>query len=224
MPPMPSILHDFLLIFIPLFVVIDPAGTLPVFLAITDRYPESQRRRVALRAATVAAATGVLFVFLGQATLRFLGVRFEDFQIAGGILLAILAIIDLLIPGKPAVDSVSLDPADRVGIVPLAVPLIVGPATMTTSLLLVNTYSKAYNDHFGAPWGQFFVAAMVCVALLINVGVLLLAMWHSGRITALVGRNTMAVVNKIVMILLAAIAVSLVRQGVVGIIRNPAGE
>jgi multiple antibiotic resistance protein len=221
---MPHVLHDFLLIFIPLFVVIDPAGTLPVFLAITDRYPEPQRRRIALRAATVAGATGVLFVFLGQATLRFVGVRFEDFQIAGGILLAILAIIDLLIPGKPAVDSISLDPADRVGIVPLAVPLIVGPATMTTSLLLVNTYSKAYNDSFGAPYGQFIVAAMVCIALLINVGVLLLAMWHSGRITALVGRNTMAVVNKIVMILLAAIAVSLVRQGIVGIIRNPAGE
>jgi multiple antibiotic resistance protein len=221
---MPPILHDFLLIFIPLFVVIDPAGTLPVFLAITDRYPEAQRRRVALRAASVAAATGILFVFLGQAVLRFLGVRFEDFQIAGGILLVILAIIDLLIPGKPTVDSSSLDPADHVGVVPLAVPLIVGPATMTTSLLLVNTYSQAYNQHFSAPWGQFIVAAMVCLALLINVALLLAAMWHSGRIAAFVGRNTMTVINKIVMILLAAIAVSLVRQGLVGIIMNPRGD
>ncbi len=220
---MPPILHDFLLIFIPLFVVIDPAGTIPVYLALTDRYAEGQRRRIAVRAATVAGATGVLFVFLGQATLRFLGVRFEDFQIAGGVLLAILAIIDLLIPGKPAVDQSARDPAEQIGIVPLAVPLIVGPATMTTSLLLVNTYSKAYNDHFGAPYGQAIVATMVCVALLMNVGLLLLAMWHSGRLTRLVGRNTMAVMNKIVMILLAAIAVSLVRQGIVGIIRNPSG-
>ena len=56
-----------------------------------------------------------------------------------------------------------------------------------------------------------------------QAAILLLAMWHSGRLAALVGRNTMAVVNKIVMILLAAIAVSLVRQGVVSIIRNPSG-
>jgi multiple antibiotic resistance protein len=220
---MPSILHDFLLIFIPLFVVIDPAGTIPVYLALTDQYQEAQRRRIAVRAATVAAATGVLFVLLGQATLRFLGVRFEDFQIAGGVLLAILAIIDLLIPGKPAVEQGTLDPADRVGIVPLAVPLIVGPATMTTSLLLVNTYSRTYNDQFGAPYGQMIVAGMVCAALLINIALLLLAMWHSGRLAELIGRNTMAVVNKIVMILLAAIAVSLVRQGVVSIIHNPSG-
>ena len=223
MPGMPSIIHDFLLIFIPLFVVIDPAGTIPVYLALTSQYPESQSRRIAVRASTVAAATGVLFVFLGQATLRFVGVRFEDFQIAGGILLAILAIIDLLIPGKPAVDSSSLDPAERIGIVPLAIPLIVGPATMTTTLLLVNTYSERYNTYFGAPYGQIVVSAMVCLALLINISVLLLAMWHSGRLAALVGRNTMAVINKIVMILLAAIAVSLVRQGIVGIIRNPSG-
>jgi multiple antibiotic resistance protein len=220
---MPEMLHHFLLIFIPLFVVIDPAGTIPVFLALTDRYPGAQRRRIALRAASVAGATGVAFVCLGQATLRFLGVRFEDFQIAGGVLLAILAIIDLLIPGKPAVEQTTLDPADRVGIVPLAVPLIVGPATMTTSLLLVNTYGRQYNANFGAPYGQIIVACMVCVALLMNVAILLLAMWHSDRLAALVGRNTMAVINKIVMILLAAIAVSLVRQGVVGIIANPSG-
>lgn len=216
-------LHDFLLIFIPLFVVIDPAGTIPVYLAITDQYPEAQRRRVAVRAASVAAATGVLFVFLGQATLRFLGVRFEDFQIAGGILLAILAIIDLLIRGKPAVDQTSLDPAEQVGVFPLGVPLIVGPATMTTSLLLVNTYSETYNHTFGAPYGQLIVSLMVCLALLINIALLLTAMWHSGRLTQLVGRSTMSVLNKIVMILLAAIAVSMVRQGVVGIIRNPSG-
>jgi multiple antibiotic resistance protein len=220
---MPQILHHFLLIFIPLFVVIDPAGTVPVYLALTDRYPGVQRRRVAVRAATVAGATGVAFVFLGQAVLRFLGVRFEDFQIAGGILLVILAIIDLLIPGKPAVEQTSLDPVERVGVVPLAVPLIVGPATMTTSLLLVNTYSKIYNEQYGQPWGQLIVEGMVCLALLMNVGILLLAMWHSDRLAQWVGRNTMTVINKIVMILLAAIAVSLVRQGVVGIMHNPSG-
>lgn len=217
---MPNILHHFLLIFIPLFVVIDPAGALPIFLAITDRFSQQQRRRIALRAASVAAVTGILFVVLGQMILWFLGLRFEDFQIAGGLLLLILAIIDLLIQGKPAVEEIAADPTQTVGVVPLAVPLIVGPATMTTSLLLVNTYSQAYNQHFGAPYGQAIVVAMVCVALVISIAILLVTLWHSNRIVALVGRNTMAVVNKIVMILIAAIAVGLIRQGIVGIIRD----
>jgi multiple antibiotic resistance protein len=218
-----KMVHDFLLILVPLFVVIDPAGSLPLFLAITGRYPPDQRRRIARRAATVAAATGVGFVILGQAVLRFLGLRFEDFQIAGGILLVVLAIIDLLIPGKPAVNSSAIDPAESVGVVPLAVPLIVGPATMTTSLLLVSAYSQEYNVRFTAPLGEIIVATMVCLALVINVTLLFVAMWHSDRIVAVVGKNAMSVMNKIVMILLAAIAVSLIRQGIVGIVQDPHG-
>jgi multiple antibiotic resistance protein len=62
---------------------------------------------------------------------------------------------------------------------------------------------------------------MVAVALLINLGILLLGMWYSKKITALVGRNTMEVINKIVMILIAAIAVSLIRQGIQGIMTSP---
>jgi multiple antibiotic resistance protein len=220
-----AILHDFLLIFIPLFVVIDPAGSIPIYLALTRHHSDEKRRRIAVRATVVAAITGLLFIILGQAVLRFLGLRFEDLQIAGGLLLVVLAIVDLLRHGKPAVDENARadDDLGAVGIVPLAVPLIVGPATMTTSLLLVNTYSKKYIDelHFGSPLGQVLVTAMVAVALLINLGILLLGMWYSKKITALVGRNTMEVINKIVMILIAAIAVSLIRQGIQGIMTSP---
>jgi multiple antibiotic resistance protein len=212
-----AFLHDFLMIFLPLLVVVDPAGTVPVYLALTGRHTASGRREIAVRATIVAAVTGVLFVVLGQAIFNFLGVRFADFQIAGGILLVVLALIDLLTPGKPAVDD-HASPTD--GIVPLAVPLIVGPATMTTSLLLVNTYSKPYGERFGALQGQVIVMAMVCVALLLNLALLLAAMWHADRLSALVGKNTMAVINKIVMILLAAIAVSLIRQGIVSIVQE----
>ena len=155
-------LHDFLLILLPLFVVMDPAGSLPVYVALTAQYTEEQRRRIAIRATAVAAVIGILFVVLGQAIFNFLGIQFADFQIAGGILLVILAVLDLLSPGKRAVNSAQVDPDASIAVVPLAVPLIVGPATMTTSLLLVNTYSKSYNEHFGAPLGQILVATMVC--------------------------------------------------------------
>src|SRR5262245_59359008 len=105
MPAMLSLLHDFAMIFVPLFVVVDPAGSVPVYLVLTNRLSEPQRRRVALRATAVAAITGVLFVILGQAVMGFLGIRFEDFQIAGGILVLVLALLDILSPGKPGVED-----------------------------------------------------------------------------------------------------------------------
>ena len=88
--------YDFVRIFIPLAVVIDPAGMLPVFLAITQRYTPSQRRRIAKRASLAAALIGVGFIAFGQLILGVMGVHFADFQIAGGILLVILCIIDVL--------------------------------------------------------------------------------------------------------------------------------
>ena len=211
--------HDFLLIFLPLFVVVDPAGTVPVFLAMTACCSEAQRRRIASRATLVAAATGILFIIAGQAIFSFLGIHFGDFQIAGGILVAILAIVDLLTPGKPAVnDKIQIDPAANLSVVPLAVPLIVGPATMATSLLLVNTYSPPYNDALGKPWGEFLVITMVCVALMVNLAILFAAMYRANRLAELIGKNTMEVINKIVMILLMAFAVSLIRQGIMSIV------
>jgi len=212
-------LYDFVRIFIPLAVVIDPAGMLPVYLAMTTRYTPEQRRRIAKRASWVATFTGVGFIAFGQLILSVMGVRFADFQIAGGILLVVLCIIDVLIPGKPAVNEhADSDPASAIGIVPLAIPLIVGPATMTTSLLLVNSYARGYEERFGAPWGAIIVATMVSAALVMNVLLLFIVMWHSDTLVRVVGKNVMMVINKIVMILLAAIAVSLIRQGVMSIV------
>ncbi|MEI8197632.1 MAG: MarC family protein, partial [Phycisphaerae bacterium] len=151
-----------------------------------------------------------------------LGVKFADFQIAGGILLVVLSLIDLLSRGKPAVDEDALleHPDSTIGVVPLAVPLIVGPATLTTSLLLVNTYSARYaiDPMYGPRWGPILVVGMVCGALILNLLVLFAAMWHSDYFVRIIGKQAMAVMNKIVMILLAAIAVSLIRQGVMSII------
>ncbi len=216
-----DILKDFLLIFVPLFVVMDPAGTIPVYLSMTERYSEKQRRRIAKRATVAAGLTGVVFVVLGQAIFKFLGVGFADFQIAGGVIVLILAITDLLTPGKPSVVDGPPEELDlTAGVVPLAVPLIVGPATMATSLLLVNTFSPKYVAMWGEGRGVLMVGAMVCLALLLNLVLLFIAMWHSQLLVRLVGKNTMAVMNKIVMILLAAIAVSLIRQGVVSIVHS----
>lgn len=216
-----NLLYDFCLIFLPMLVVIDPAGTLPLYLALTEKFTLEEKRAIARRATIVAGIVGVAFIVVGQGIFAFLGIRFADFQIAGGILLAVLAIIDLLSPGKPAVDEKAvLD--NTTGIVPLAVPLIVGPATLTTSLLLVNTYGARYaaDTHFGPKLGPLIVMGMVSAALILNLLIQFAAMWHSEFFVRIVGKQVMAVTNKIVMIVLAAIAVSLIRQGVMSIIAD----
>ena len=215
--------HDFLLIFIPLFVAVDTAGVLPLFLALTEHYPEARRRSIARRATVVAAVVGLVFIVVGQAIFTFLGIHFADFQIAGGVLLFLLSVVDLLSSrSKPAIDEHALleHPETTLGTVPLAVPLIVGPATLTTSLLLVNTHSPRYALWYGPSAGPILVETMVAAALVLNLVILFIAMWYSSYLVRLVGKNTMLVINKIVMILLAAIAVALIRQGITSIVKG----
>ena len=122
-----------------------------------------------------------------------------DFRIAGGILLLVLAIYDLLVPGKPAVDE-----RTTVGIVPLAMPLIAGPATLTTTLVLASRYGY---------WAT-------ALGLAVNFMLLLACLVTAGRIARAVGVNALGALSKIVMVFLAAIAVNLIRAGVMEAIRS----
>src|SRR2546423_2548301 len=121
----------FLPVFIPMFVAIDPFGMVPIFLAVTDGLSDECRRRVSFEAVLAATAIALAFMFAGRWLFDFLGITAADFKIAGGAILLVLAVLDLLITGKPAVHEPEI-----VGIVPLAMPLIAGPATLTTTLVL----------------------------------------------------------------------------------------
>src|SRR3990170_4103773 len=166
-------MSDFLHVFIPLFVSIDAFG-LVICLA---------------------------FMFLGDATFRFLGITADDFRIAGGILLLVLAVMDLLMVGKPSVHE-----NEMVGVVPLAMPMIAGPATLTTVLVLVKAEGLGY--------------AMTALSLSLNFSILLLALLASVKIAKVVGVNTLRAFSKLVMVLLAAIAVNFIRVGVTNVVRG----
>ena len=188
-----DLLRTFLATFIPLFVAIDPFGMVPVFIAVTDGMSAERRRRVSFEAVTAATVICLLFMFLGNSLFAFLGVRDYDFRIAGGVLLLVLAVYDLLIPGKPAVHE-----PETVGIVPLAMPLIAGPATLATTLVLAGRYG-----YFATAFG-----------LSMNFLLLLFALCASGWIARIVGVNTLRAISKLVMVFLAALAVNLIRVGV----------
>jgi len=189
-------IRTFFEVFLPLLVAIDPFGLIPVYLGVTaDRTPE-QRRRIGYQACSTALAITVGFMFLGAALFGFLGIDANDFMIGGGLILLVFAIRDLLLPSRLSVQ-------DREGIstVPLATPLIAGPATLTTTLVLTT------NPRYGYGWTG--------LSLAVNFAILLVALLASDRVAALIGKNSLRAFSKLVMVLLAAIAVNFIRRGMV---------
>ena len=186
-------LHAFFEVFLPLFVTIDALGLVPVFLGVTGRMTAARRREVTFQAVAAATVLSVGFMFAGNALFHFLGITDADFRIAGGVILLVLAVIDLLIPGKPAVQE-----DQTVGLVPLAMPLIAGPATLTTVLVLRGKY--------GAP--------LTVLSLAVNFGILLVTLLAAGGLARVVGLNALRAGSKLVMVLLAAIAVNFIRTGI----------
>lgn len=194
-------MEAFLLCFIPLFVAIDPLGMVPVFVSVTAGMDASERRRLVMQAIPTALAIGLGFFLLGSPLLHFLGIGLSDMQIAGGVLLFVYAVMDMFIPGKPSVRE-----DESVGIVPLATPLIVGPAVLTLGLVLVQQHGM-------------FLAGMALIANLLLLGVALL---FASRVLVFVPMNAMRATSKVVDLLLAAIGVALVRQGVVDVMQQTA--
>ncbi len=177
---------------IPLFVAIDPIGLVPLFLGMASGVEPVRRARIAQQATWTAAIVAVGFMFLGKLTFQVIGITVGDFKVAGGLILLVLASRALLQTG-PNVAPLS----DDFGIVPLGLPLIAGPATLTTLLILM--------DSVGIP---FTLAALVINLILVS-----LALQFSDQLAKLIGLTGLNAISKIISLLLAAIAVSMIRRG-----------
>ena len=189
---MPELLTRFLQAFIPLFVAIDPVGLTAVFLALSRDVAPAVRHRIAWQATATGGLVAVGFLLLGQNVFAAVGISGSDFQIAGGLILFILAARDLTQPeGAPA------KLPDDFGIVPLGMPLIAGPALITTLLVLVQTQ--------GMP--------MTVAALTVNLGIVVLAFVCSDWLGRRVGETGLRAISKIIAMLLAAIAIAMIRRG-----------
>lgn len=190
-----SLVSQFIQAFIPLFVAIDPIGLAAIFLGLGQGVAPAQRQRIARQATVTGGAVALLFLFLGASIFKALGISAGDFQIAGGLILFILAARDLI---TSAAEPEKLPP--DFGVVPLGMPLIAGPALIATLLLLARTVG--------------YVPTLV--ALLVNLVLVVLAFAYSEKLGRLIGAMGMRAISKIVSMLLAAIAVSLIRQGLKG--------
>lgn len=185
-------IEKFFLAFIPMFVAVDPIGVVAVFIGLgTSASPEHRRRQSFLGIFT-ALCIAIGFIFLGRIIFKALGITVADFQVAGGLILLLLAVRELVGFGPHmATDS------DEFGLVPLGMPLIAGPALLTALLLLVDSVGLAYT----------------LVSLLVNMALLAIVLCNADRITRWMGRQGLRGISKIIAMLLAAIAISLIRRG-----------
>jgi len=197
---MVEILQELALTFVPLFFAMDSVGNLPVFLALTQGTELKHRRHAANVAILTALGVGLGFVALGKAIFLLLGIEVADFLVAGGIILLILA-VKYLITGK-IVETQDLSASDMVGVVPLGTPLVVGPAVLTSLLLLTGKYH----------------IPVVLFSFVLNLAIQWVLFRQADRIVNVLGRTGVNAASKIVMLLLAAIAVKMIREGVLTIL------
>jgi len=194
-----DIFRSFALTFVPLFVAVDAIGVLPFLLPLTQDLEASQRTRVIRLAVVTALVLGLGFVAVGKGVLFLLDIRIADFLVAGGLILLLLAAKDL-ITGKMW-ESQAPSVAEA-GAVPIGTPLVTGPAVLTTLLLLTDQYP----------------VVIVVVSFVLNLLLTWLIFSQANRIVAFLGQGGVRATSKVAGLFLAAIAIKMVRQGVLEIL------
>jgi multiple antibiotic resistance protein len=189
--------------FLPLFVAINLPGILPIFLGLTEGLTAGQRRRLVVQALFTAAGVSLLILFAGQVIFRVMGITVNDLRVGGGLILLTLSIADLIFgdfrrrdPTEGVTDTAS------VGVVPLGIPLIIGPAAITT--ILVSQQSHGYLPTF--------------VSMAANLSLVFVGLAMGPWVTRLVGSAVAKAVAKVASLFLAAIAVAMIRAGVMAFI------
>lgn len=190
-------MNELLLAFIPLFVAIDVLGLVPFFLALTERMDAAARRRLVTQATATAAALSVAFLFFGSAVFRFLGITEHDFRVGGGVVLLVLAVVDMVAPRR-----VPDSPDESPGVVPIGIPLIMGPAALTTILILVESHGHL----------------LTIAAVLLNLVIVWAVLRRADVVLRLLGAAGARAVAKVAALLMAAIAVMMIRVGLTGML------
>jgi len=192
--------NDFLFAFIPLFVAIDIVGTLPIFIGLTEEFDKRERKKLIYQAIATAFVLATVFLVSGMVILDFMGITMNDFRIGGGLVLLILAIQELLFSGE----DTRRKPSGSIGIVPLGIPLVMGPAALTTILVLVSSSG--------------FLATIL--SMIANLLIALFVLYYSQKIVRIIGVSGTKAFAKVAALFLAAIAIMMIRVGIVDIIKN----
>ncbi|MCX5710305.1 MAG: MarC family protein [Candidatus Omnitrophica bacterium] len=196
---MTDLFQPYLLSFIPIFVAVDAIGNIPVFVSLAEGLSKKDKHKIIVESVTTATAMAVLFMLIGKWVLRVLSITIPDFQIAGGALLFVIA-VRLLLPGASKF-SLTTNHDKDVGVFPLGTPLITGPAVLTTTLMMLDTYGLVTTF----------------ISLILNMLIVWITLVKADVFMKIFGAGGTRAFSKIMYILLAAIAVMMVRRGIMGV-------
>lgn len=194
---------DFVAIFITFFAVIDPIGTVPIFMAVTSSYDTKTKRKIALLATITSAFILLFFIFIGEFILTALAIPLPAFQISGGIVLFIFALSMIFGDSKPEQElKLCSNSLKETAIFPLSVPSIASPGAMLAAVLLTK------NSVFTI-WEQLQTALVMLSVLLVTYVLMLLA----GGITKIIGNSGASVVSRVMGLILSSIATTNILEG-----------
>jgi multiple antibiotic resistance protein len=177
-----------------LFIIVDPFGNIPIFIGLTEKMTESQKRKVFNTACLVGFILLLVFAFTGQEIFNIFGVSIYSFEIAGGILLLIIS-IRILISGST---HENVESPESLGAVPIAIPLLVGPGAITTTILNLQAY-----DVYVTAFSVLIVMAITWVILR-----------FMNRVYSFLGKTGSLVIARVMALLIAAIAVQYILVGI----------
>lgn len=189
---MSDFVHSFVLTFVPLFIVLDALGNLPIVITLTENMTSPERYRVIHIAMATATGVGLIFLFFGQFILNVLGISVGSFAIAGGIILLILS-IKYMTSGH----MTHVIKEEMIAVVPIGTPLVVGPATITTLLVLSQEYHLL----------------IVLLSFVLNLLISWIIFLLSNQIIRIIGVGGLRAISRVFSLLLAAIAVSMIIHG-----------
>ena len=187
-------MENFLLSFLPLFVAMNVIGVLPLFIGFTEHLKKREKKTIVTQSIVTAFLIGIAFLFLGKWVFEVLGVLVSDFKIAGGLVLLALSLQDLILHERLPRLSIA-----TMGAVPIGTPLVTGPAVLTTILILLDAY------------GVYFTI----LSFVVNLIIVWVAFSYATAISNFLGKAGSKAFSKIGSLLLAAIAVMMMRKGLI---------
>lgn len=202
-------LSDYMQILTALFVIINPIGAIPLFVSLTRDQDAAARHRIVRITATAVAVVLILAVFLGDPLLKFFGIGLPAFRVGGGILILMMAIG--MLRGHqgearhPPVDTHDAEDRESVAVVPLAIPMLAGPGAISTTIVYAHRAQSIWDYSF-LVFASLVVAASVWVAL-----------YLAEPIANRLGRYGINVTTRVMGLILAAVAVEFIADGITGL-------
>jgi multiple antibiotic resistance protein len=196
-----STLTDIVKAVLVLFIIVDPFGNVPIFMGLTEKFSEAERRKVFNTATFVAIVLLLVFAFTGQEIFSLFDISIDSFEVAGGLLLLIIS-MRILVSGSL---YESTEPMESLGAVPLAMPLLVGPGAITTTILSLQAYGTL----------------VTIVAVLIVLFLTWVILRYVNSIYRVLGKTGSVVIARVMSLLLAAIAVQFILIGIAHFLALP---